>query len=169
MDVTGKVLEWWKVFLDQMLLGWNDRVRVTYAVTPPKRVYPDGTHRQLLRLMMLTIAGKSALLVALWEFSYEYTLELAHRMHKKCHKLLSFLRSELTQVRVCLFVLFFHPLGCVLRICKECEIPRARVRKATRGITGHEWFKEAEIVGSVDGYQHKNIHRCWYLVFLYQR
>ena len=30
---------------------------------------------------------------------------------------------------VCLFVLFFHPLGCVLRVRKECEIPPARDEK----------------------------------------
>ena len=56
-----------------------------------------------------TRENKSALLVALWEFSLKYTLTLAHRMHKKCHKLLPFLRLELTQVCVCLFVCSFLP------------------------------------------------------------
>ena len=38
-----------------------------------------------------------------------------------------FLRLELTQVRVCSFVLFLHPLGCALRICKEmCNVPGRR-------------------------------------------
>ena len=50
---------------------------------------------------------KSALLVALWEFSLEYPLALANKMHKKCHKLLP--RLELTHVRVCLFVCSFLP------------------------------------------------------------
>ena len=59
---------------------------------------------------------KSALLVALWEFSLGYMLALAHRMYKKCHRLPSLV---LGADHVCSFVLFFQPLGCALRICKE--------------------------------------------------
>ena len=43
-------------------------------------------------------------------------------MHGKLQKMSHrspFLNLELTQFRVYLFVLFFHALGCVLRICKE--------------------------------------------------
>ena len=59
----------------------------------------------------------SALLVALWEFSLGYTFALAHRMHKNVTS--PFLRLELTQARAYSFVLFFHPLGCVLCVRKE--------------------------------------------------
>ena len=46
----------------------------------------------------------------------------SHQMLGELHKSVTnylLLRFELTQVRVCSFVLFFHPLGCVLRICEE--------------------------------------------------
>ena len=42
------------------------------------------------------------------------------QMHGKLHKSVTnslLLHSELTQVRVCLFVLFLHLLGCILCIC----------------------------------------------------
>ena len=51
------------------------------------------SERRLLGPVDLQMSGwptredKSALLVALWGFSLEYTLALAHRMHKKCQKL----------------------------------------------------------------------------------
>ena len=54
--------------------------------------------------------GQSAFLVALWKFrTNTYSL---------------LLRLELTQGRVCSFVLFFHPLDCVLCVRKEmCNAP----------------------------------------------
>ena len=57
MEITGKILEWRKVSLAQLLPGWNDGARGHICCEPPMRVSPDPTHRQLLRLMMLTIAG----------------------------------------------------------------------------------------------------------------
>ena len=44
-------------FLTQRLLGWNYEARGHICCEPPMRVSPDATHKQLLRLMMLTIAG----------------------------------------------------------------------------------------------------------------
>ena len=44
-------------FLAQLLLGWNYEARGHICYEPPMRVSPDATHKQLLRLMMLTIAG----------------------------------------------------------------------------------------------------------------
>ena len=70
---------------------------------------------------------KSSLLVAFWEFPLEYTLALAHRMHKKCHRL-PLLRLDLNQVRVCLFFSFtLSVVFCVF--VKECEISLARDEK----------------------------------------
>ena len=66
-----------------------------------------------------TRGDNSASPVALWEFSLEYTFALAQRMYKKCHRPPPLLRLKLTQVCVCSFVLFFFPLSCTLRICKE--------------------------------------------------
>ena len=44
--------------LAQLLLGWNYEARGHICCDPPPiRVSPDATHKQLLRLMMLTIAG----------------------------------------------------------------------------------------------------------------
>ena len=44
-------------FLAQLLLGWNYEARGHICCEPPMRASPDATHKQLLRLMMLTIAG----------------------------------------------------------------------------------------------------------------
>ena len=41
----------------QAQLGWNYGARGHICCDPPMRVSPDATHKQLLRLMMLTIAG----------------------------------------------------------------------------------------------------------------
>ena len=69
----------------------------------------------------------SALLVALREFSFEYTLALAHRMHSVTD--FSFLVSR-ANPSLCLFVLFFHPLSCVLCVRKEmCNAPGRRWEK----------------------------------------
>ena len=43
--------------LVQLLLGWNYGARGHVCSDTPLRVFPDETHKQLLRLMMLTIAG----------------------------------------------------------------------------------------------------------------
>ena len=43
--------------LAQLLLGWNYEDRGHICCEPPTKVSPDATHKQLLRLMMLTIAG----------------------------------------------------------------------------------------------------------------
>ena len=51
----------------------------------------------------------------------------SRQMHGELHKSATnsfLLRLELTQVCVCSFVLFFHPLGYVLCVCKEmCNAP----------------------------------------------
>ena len=44
-------------FLAQLLQGWNYQARGHICCYPPMRVSPDATHKKLLRLMMLTIAG----------------------------------------------------------------------------------------------------------------
>ena len=44
-------------FLAQLLLGWNYGAWGHICCDPLMRVSPDATHKQLLRLMMLTIAG----------------------------------------------------------------------------------------------------------------
>ena len=44
-------------FVAQLLLGWNYGPMSHICCDPPMRVSPDATHKQLLRLMMLTIAG----------------------------------------------------------------------------------------------------------------
>ena len=44
-------------FLAQLLLGWNYEARGQICCELPTKVSPDATHKQLLRLMMLTIAG----------------------------------------------------------------------------------------------------------------
>ena len=46
-----------EMFLAQLLLGWNYEARGHICCEPPTKVFPDATHKQLLRLMMLTIAG----------------------------------------------------------------------------------------------------------------
>ena len=72
---------------------------------------------------------ESALLVALWEFSLEYTLALAHRIHKKCDRIPSLLRLELTQS---VFVrLFFSStfLFVLWVFVEKCEIHLARDEK----------------------------------------
>ena len=118
----------------------------------------------LLMLSWPTREFKSALLVALWEFSLEYTLALAHRMHKKCHRLPPLALEANPSPR--LFVLFFHPLGYILRIFKEMwNIPGWRWEKPLDDSNGHEWFKEAEIVGSAGGYCH--IVVCAYTICQY--
>ena len=57
----------------------------------------------------------------------------------------------------CLFVcLFFSSILSVV-FCisvKNVRYPRSEMRKTTWWITGHEWFKEAEIVESAGGYGH---------------
>ena len=61
------------------------------------------------------------------------------------------LSLELTQVRVYSFV-FFPTLSVVLCVSvKKCIIPLVGDEKTARWITGHEWFKKAEIVGSAGG------------------
>ena len=50
--------------------------------------------------------------------SLEYTLAIAHRMQGKCHKLPPFLRSELTQVLVCLSS--FLPPSRLCMLCFVC-------------------------------------------------
>ena len=64
------------------------------------------------------------------------------QMHGELHKNVTnslLLHLELTQVRVCSFVLFFHPLGCVLCVRKEmCNAPGRRWEKNARWITSHE-------------------------------
>ena len=58
-----------------------------------KETSQQKSERRLLGPVDLQMQGwlmresKSALLVALSEFSLGYTLALAHRMHKKCHRL----------------------------------------------------------------------------------
>ena len=50
---------------------------------------------------------------------------------------------------------------------KGCEIPPARdERKPLDDSNGHEWFKEAEIVGSTGGYYH-NIYQTYYFLTSY--
>ena len=44
-------------FLAQLLLGWNYEARGHICCEPLTKVSPDATHKQLLRLMMLTIVG----------------------------------------------------------------------------------------------------------------
>ena len=81
------------------------------------------SERRLLGPVDLQMPGgptrevKSTLLMSLWEFSLELTE--TKNVQKVSHRLPPFLCLELTQVRVCSFVLFFYPLGCALRICKE--------------------------------------------------
>ena len=69
---------------------------------------------------------KSALLVALWVFSLNYTLAFAHRIHKKCHRLPTLALGA--DPSSCLFVSStFLVVLCVS--VKECEIPLARDEK----------------------------------------
>ena len=112
-----------------------------------------------------TLEVKSSLLVAFSEFSLGYTLTLAHR-NTECTKSVTdtspLLRLEQTQVCICLFVLFFHPLGCVLCVRKEMYYtPGRRWEKSLDDSDGHLWFKEDEIVGSASGYWHKLIKKIW--------
>ena len=77
--------------------------------------------------------------------------------------------SSPKSVFVCLF--FSSTLSVVLCVSvKKCENPWLEMRKTTRRITGHEWFKEAEIVGSVGGYCHtytkNSIHQLSPIVLL---
>ena len=44
-------------FLAQLLLGWNYGTRDRICCDTPMWVSPHATHKQLLRLMMFTIAG----------------------------------------------------------------------------------------------------------------
>ena len=45
MEITDKMLEWWKVFQDQLLPGWNEGARGHIYCDPPKRVSPNATHK----------------------------------------------------------------------------------------------------------------------------
>ena len=93
-----------------------------------RRLWKDGTRAEKRvnrsqkddSLDLLTYRGQvkqhenmSALPVALWEFSLDYTLALAHRMHSVSE--FSFLALG-ANPSLCLFVLFFYPLGCVLYV-----------------------------------------------------
>ena len=71
----------------------------------------------------------SALLVALWEFSLEYTHALAHRMHKKCYRYPLYCACSWPKsVFVRLF--FSSTLSVVLCVfVKKCEIPLTRNEK----------------------------------------
>ena len=93
------------------------------------------SERRLLKPVDLQMPGwptrefKSAFQVALWEFLLKYTLALAHRMHKKCHRLLLALGANPSP---CLFVcLFFSSTLSVVNCVsvKECEIPPVRDKK----------------------------------------
>ena len=57
-------------FLAQLLLGWNYRAWGHICSDPPMRISQDAIHKQLLRLMMLTIAG-SPLGMKYWWGWYE--------------------------------------------------------------------------------------------------
>ena len=75
------------------------------------------------------------------EVSHKIHARDSWQMHGELHKSViytsPFLRLELTQARVCSLVLFLHPLGCVLRICKEMyNAPGPRWEKTPRWITG---------------------------------
>ena len=92
------------------------------------------SERWLLRPVDLQTPGwptrefKSAFLVALWEFSLEYTLALAHRMHKKCYSLPpSCAWSWPKSVFVCSFSFTLSVVFCVS--VKKCERPLARGEK----------------------------------------
>ena len=54
-----------------------------------------------------------------------------------------FLRLELTQVRFCSFVLFFPPLDCVLRICKEmCDAPSRKLLDKSLAMSSLCWVQK---------------------------
>ena len=64
------------------------------------------------------------------EVSCKYTPAIACKCTERCTKVSQtspLLRLNLNQARVCSFVLFFHPLGCVLCVRKEmCNAPGRR-------------------------------------------
>ena len=101
---------------------------------------------------------ESTFLVALWEFSLEYTLALAHRMHKKCHRLTRLVLTA--DPSPCLFVCSFLPPSRLhFYVGKEMwNIPGQRWEKPVDDYDGHEWFKEAELVGSAGSYWHTHTH-----------
>ena len=75
---------------------------------------------------------KSAWLVAFVGFSPKYTLVLAHRMHKNCHgiPLIGLGANPSPCLFVYLFVLFFHPLSCLLCVHKQmCNTPDRKWEK----------------------------------------
>ena len=53
-------------FLAQLLQGWNYGPRGHICCEPSMRVSPDATHKQLLRLMMLAIAGNPLCMEYWW-------------------------------------------------------------------------------------------------------
>ena len=122
------------------------------------------SERRLLRPVDLQTPGwptrefKSALLVALWEFSLEYTFVLAHK-NTECTKIVTQTFPLLAlgaNSSPWLFVyLFFHPFGCIGK--EMWNTPGQRWKKSLDDSDGHEWFKEAEIVGSAGGYWHNRI------------
>ena len=72
--------------------------------------------------------NESAFLVALWEFSLEYTFALAHRMSKKCQTSPSCAWGWPKSVFVHLF--FSSTLSVMFCVSvKECEIPPVRDEK----------------------------------------
>ena len=78
----------------------------------------------------------SAFLVALVEFRAKYTPAIVYKYTESGIKIVPltspFLRLELTQVRVCSFVFFFHPPGCVLCGRNEmCNTPGWKWEKKT--------------------------------------
>ena len=56
MEIAGRVLEWRKV-PSSTVMGWNYGARGHICCDPHVSVSPDATHKQLLRLMMLSTAG----------------------------------------------------------------------------------------------------------------
>ena len=63
------------------------------------------------------------------EVSCKYTPTIAWKCTESCTKVsqTSLLRLQLTQIRFCLFIPFFQPFGCALRVRKEmCNAPVRR-------------------------------------------
>ena len=96
------------------------------------------------------VKDQLALLVAFVEVSRKIHAHDSQQMHMECkvsQNSLSFAWSWPKSVFIRLFF-FFHPLGCILRICNEmCNIPSRKWGKTTRRITGDEKFNDFEIVG----------------------
>ena len=92
---------------------------------------------------------ESALLVALWKFRAKYSTAIACKCTESCTKVSYRLpRSCAWSWPKSVFVLFLHPLRCVLSICKEmCNAPGRRLEKPLDDLIERSWYSGGRPAG----------------------